>query len=1089
MTSRPLTPSIVTDMEPLLNGHCDATKKGEFDSKSQDHESGSHKSFEAGSAVLGTSKDEDNTTRELLAQLKANTERLEALESKYEAVKEKLKTLVGEEESAQDGSAALSGEGNDDDAASVASDFDQDDVEEKSTDGKAAHLKFMESMKYVSSEEWLKSNLARTYKIAGDFPIPKDLSVVVSQREVNPKTIPVNEASPVDSQLRTAANGIALRPDRVAITCPVLLTEIGRISGASTSERNNVLLRPFKNIIPFRTEIEQSLQTNQTIATELQEAKKKRRAEYDEACLKAEASGSTAPAKEGKNLETDDRAKLKKAEKLSVGLRCLLHFIDYDAADIMEIRRETKNAEYEIAFEHLWHIFEPGMLVCPRGDKELAYRVLNVGGGRTYGENMDHNGQPLGGSRITKMTDFFVDCFHIDFNGTHYVPVPIYLSISPYEGKRSLRSLIVAPLECLHSKEEVQKLKDRLVTRGKRFEKLAEVTHQRYSGLSLQDKTSRCEEIDGDVIIDFALAFKNNELDVMDRPEKSIWPDVSFKRPGPPGLIVLELTTPDTRETQEPYKGCSVQDCTTCETNTVHDDIGYELLRRSNFLSDHPKLLKETEKRLGDDRYMLLPYRMYGYVLLSRKWYPLDIDLLEDIVESKSQSDGFDDLVLPEDHKEIVRALVKTHARGPRSTSDKEAKATRQMDLVKGKGKGLIILLHGVPGVGKTSTAECVAAHTNRPLFPITCGDIGGQTPREVETNLESYFDLARKWGCVLLLDEADVFLGERTKGDILQNSLVSVFLRVLEYYSGILILTTNRVGQFDEAIKSRIHISLYYPPLDRKRTLQIWRMNLRRLKDENDAKAMQGSKSQLARKSTLPVIEFEHNEIMDFAKGHWKVCQQNKSNWNGRQIKNAFQTAIALAEWDTMTLQKRRKIKETMPVVLTKDNFKKVAEASAKFDEYLVSVRRSDATNAAEKRNRKDEFQDKGKSSEYGIVYPTLEERRLQRKKSSRAQAQYDDDEDEDEDDDGDGDGDEDVDDSDDSSEEEESVPVEKIQKPTKKAKKSQPTQTEVPAKAGKKSRNGVSSKKTGGGRKETEETRAKEPSSEDDSEDETDN
>jgi hypothetical protein len=43
-----------------------------------------------------------------------------------------------------------------------------------------------------------------------------------------------------------------------------------------------------------------------------------------------------------------------------------------------------------------------------------------------------------------------------------------------------------------------------------------------------------------------------------------------------------------------------------------------------------------------------------------------------------------------------------------------------------------------------------------------------------VEDNLESYFDLAREWGCVLLLDEADVFLGERTKGDFVQNSLVS---------------------------------------------------------------------------------------------------------------------------------------------------------------------------------------------------------------------------------------------------------------------------------------------------------------------------
>jgi len=53
------------------------------------------------------------------------------------------------------------------------------------------------------------------------------------------------------------------------------------------------------------------------------------------------------------------------------------------------------------------------------------------------------------------------------------------------------------------------------------------------------------------------------------------------------------------------------------------------------------------------------------------------------------------------------------------------------------------------------------------------------------------------------------------------------VFLRVLEYYSGILFLTTNRVGTLDEAFKSRIHLSLYYPSLNRDQTLQIFEMNI----------------------------------------------------------------------------------------------------------------------------------------------------------------------------------------------------------------------------------------------------------------------
>ncbi|OJJ81253.1 uncharacterized protein ASPGLDRAFT_84664 [Aspergillus glaucus CBS 516.65] len=107
-------------------------------------------------------------------------------------------------------------------------------------------------------------------------------------------------------------------------------------------------------------------------------------------------------------------------------------------------------------------------------------------------------------------------------------------------------------------------------------------------------------------------------------------------------------------------------------------------------------------------------------------------------------------------------------------------------------------------------------------LLPITCGDLGGNNAQEVEHNLEHFFYLARKWGCVLLLDESDVFLSERMPGNIVQNSLVSVFLRVLEYYSGILILTTNRVGQFNEAALSRVHTTLFYTNLNEGDTLRI---------------------------------------------------------------------------------------------------------------------------------------------------------------------------------------------------------------------------------------------------------------------------
>ena len=134
--------------------------------------------------------------------------------------------------------------------------------------------------------------------------------------------------------------------------------------------------------------------------------------------------------------------------------------------------------------------------------------------------------------------------------------------------------------------------------------------------------------------------------------------------------------------------------------------------------------------------------------------------------------------MIPKRYRDLLVALVDSHASGLQRGIEKlkhanAAKARTQIDLVRGKGQGLIILLHGPPGSGKTSTAETIAAYTRRPLYAITCGDIG-MTPEIVEKNLLEHTRRADKWGCVLLLDEADVFLVQRDWNNLKRNALVS---------------------------------------------------------------------------------------------------------------------------------------------------------------------------------------------------------------------------------------------------------------------------------------------------------------------------
>ncbi|TDZ74844.1 hypothetical protein CTRI78_v000413 [Colletotrichum trifolii] len=78
------------------------------------------------------------------------------------------------------------------------------------------------------------------------------------------------------------------------------------------------------------------------------------------------------------------------------------------------------------------------------------------------------------------------------------------------------------------------------------------------------------------------------------------------------------------------------------------------------------------------------------------------------------------------------------------------------------------------------------------PLYAVS-GGARGHEVAQMHDRLSGILKLASHWKAVLLLDEADVFLAQRTITDIERNAIVSIFLRELEYYQGILPLTTNQ--------------------------------------------------------------------------------------------------------------------------------------------------------------------------------------------------------------------------------------------------------------------------------------------------------
>ncbi|KAM0717241.1 hypothetical protein Q7P37_007093 [Cladosporium fusiforme] len=320
---------------------------------------------------------------------------------------------------------------------------------------------------------------------------------------------------------------------------------------------------------------------------------------------------------------------------------------------------------------------------------------------------------------------------------------------------------------------------------------------------------------------------------------------------------------------------------------------------------------------LTDHQYSLCPYYQCAYLLKHRKWKMLK---MEGFSWPEFKGNLIDTLVVPRSTRDLLQSLCQ------KFTSD----TTWSADFIEGKGEGSIVLLHGEPGVGKTYTAECVAEHTKKPLISLTTADIG-TAPETVESSLLYWFKLAKAWGAILLLDEADVFLERRSATDLVRNNMVAIFLRTLEYYQGILFLTTNRIGTFDEAFLSRIDVPIYFPALTDKQRAKIWGTFFDKLEKERQGKIRVSSQ-----------LKYYVEEDRDLL----------KLSWNGREIRSGFQTAVALAEIEGAG-------RGDAEITVARNHVAKVVEMAKEFKNYLVELhQKNQADLAASMGLRYDQFQ-----------------------------------------------------------------------------------------------------------------------------------
>jgi hypothetical protein len=166
-------------------------------------------------------------------------------------------------------------------------------------------------------------------------------------------------------------------------------------------------------------------------------------------------------------------------------------------------------------------------------------------------------------------------------------------------------------------------------------------------------------------------------------------------------------------------------------------------------------------------------------------------------------------LILPTEHRDLIDIL----------TADMNV---LMEDFVEGKSGGTTILCKGAPGLGKTLTAEVYSEVVGKPLYRVHSGQLG-TSAASVQANLSEILRRAARWDSILLLDEADVYIRCRDN-DLQHNAIVAEFLRTLEYFNGLLFMTTNRIDDVDDAILSRCIAIIHYAMPPREDAIRLWK-------------------------------------------------------------------------------------------------------------------------------------------------------------------------------------------------------------------------------------------------------------------------
>ena len=650
----------------------------------------------------------------------------------------------------------------------------------------------------------------------------------------------------------------------------------------------------------------------------------------------ASTNGNLAPSKVGSELDN-----LKAPEGLPSDTRQegadhvneLYGFLDHLHLKAVSAERDRWTRQVPVCtFEWVWLLFAPKTLVYePKSLNSPVSKAFRVKGFKLQGlfdESRRSHTPSVNPHRLKSRQDshfknhlekVIIVGSYLKHDGRKWMSQTREFKIFPFKGEKRIVDLPIYPARFFDDPNLATR--KRLIQRGKRYHLLASRGQHEYHGETLSGARRR---LDGRILVDSETYHYDRGLTRNGRTR-----DTSpYRRDRP--VEVIEDRNSDSDQRSYPSASSSGSDS---------DDVPFNIVKETTSRSrrraprrsrrGRPQIQARLDEATEGDEdvnelFMICHSELRAYVLKERDWVRLSVD---SITPCSFDERMIDDLQITPGAKRLIQAQSQSYTMSLGSPVEQKKPTSHpeawSADFVPGKGRGQIMLLHGRPGVGKTTCAECIAELTKRPLLTITCGDLGTNSYL-VEQELTRWLRLGALWNAVLLFDEADVFLESRQHGDIERNSLVSVFLRALEYYQGLMFLTTNRIGTFDEAILSRVHVILHFPDLTDLERKKIWDTSFRKVIKER------------------PNIEIDFS-LYDLA---YRDADIKKLNWNGREIRNAFNTMIALAEFDAHA---NNRYSKEGKVEVRREHLQEVASMSASFKGYMKRLKGMDDAEVAQ--------------------------------------------------------------------------------------------------------------------------------------------